>query len=157
VINFAVLADNLVALLRDIPELVMEMDGDAERIYAYHDQYPKRASLARAIHEMPAPSIMAVWQGTQPGSFGGMDVWKHQVTLYLRARETFDGDAPTAYYRLFRLITKGVPATADVPMLNVTVHPSCYPMDLPLIQRQTDAEGLDYFEVPITFTEAGDE
>ena len=42
-------------------------------------------------------------------------------------------------------------------MLNATVHPSCYPMDLPIIQRQTDAEGLDYFEVPITFTEIGDD
>lgn len=48
------------------------------------------------------------------------------MTLDLRARETFDGDPPSAYY-------------------------------LPLIQRQTDAQGLDYFEVPITFTETGDE
>ena len=156
-INPAELVDNLVAMLRDIPDLVIEMGGDPERIFAYHDQYPKRSSLAHAIHQMPAPSIMAVWQGTQPGAFGGMDVWKHQVTLFLRARETFEGDPPTAYYRLFRLITKGVPASAGVPMLNATVHPSCYAMDLPMIQRQTDAEGLDYFEVPITFTEAGDE
>ena len=73
------------------------------------------------------------------------------------SRTRFEGDPPTAYYRLFRLITKGVPASAGVPMLNATVHPSCYAMDLPMIQRQTDAEGLDYFEVPITFTEAGDE
>ena len=110
----SVLVDNLVAMLRDIQDLVLEMDGDPERIYAYHDQYPKQSSLAHAIHQMPAPSIMAVWQGTGPGSFGGMDVWKHQVTLYLRARETFDGDPPTAYYRLFRLITKGVPDSAGV-------------------------------------------
>jgi hypothetical protein len=151
------LVTNLVAMLRDIPELISEMGGDPERIYAYHDQYPKRVSLAHAIHSMPAPAIMAVWQGTAPGSLGGMDVWKHQVALYLRARETADGDPPTAYYRLFRLITKGVPTAAGVPMLNATVHPSCYPMDLPLIQRQTDAEGVDYFEVPITFTEIGDE
>lgn len=151
------LVTNLVATLRDIPELIQEMDGDPSRIYAYHDQYPKKVSLAHAIHQMPAPSIMAVWQGTGPGSFGGVDVWKHQVTLYLRARETFDGDPPTPYYRLFRLITKGVPASAEVAMLNVTIHPSCYPMDLPMIQRQTDAEGLDYFEVPITFTEIGDD
>ncbi len=156
-IDTSELVHNLVALLRDIPDLAMEMGGDPDRIYAYHDQYPKRASLTNAIHTMPAPGIMAVWQGTAPGSFGGVDVWKHQVTLYLRARETFDGDPPTAYYRLFRLITKGVPASAGTPMLNVTVHPSCYPMDLPLIQRQTDAEGLDYFEVPMTFTEIGDE
>ncbi len=156
-IDPAELVDNLVAMLRTIPDLVAEMEGDPERIYAYHDHYPKKASLAQAIHTMPAPAVMAVWQGTAPGSFGNVDVWKHQVTLYLRSRETDETDPPTAYYRLFRLITKGVPAGSDVPMLNVTVHPSCYPMDLPLIQRQTDAEGLDYFEVPITFTEIGDE
>ncbi len=156
-IDPAELVDNLVATLRDIPDLVAEMTGDTERIYAYHDSYPKKVSLAHAIHQMQVPAIMAVWQGTAPGSFGGMDVWKHQLTLYLRARETLSGDPPTAYYRLFRLITKGIPAAQGIAMLNVTVHPSCYPMDLPMIQRQTDAEGLDYFEVPITFTEIGDE
>jgi hypothetical protein len=155
-INPAELVDNLVALLRAIPDLVAKMDGDPERIYAYHDNYPKRSSLAQAIHNMPAPAVMAVWQGTAPGSFGNVDVWKHQVTLYLRARETDESDPPAAYYRLFRLITKGVPEGSDVPMLNATVHPSCYPMDLPQIQRQTDAEGLDYFEVVISFTEIGD-
>lgn len=156
-INTAELVDNLVALLRDIPELVEEMTGRPERIYAYHDQYPKRSSLALAIHQMPAPSIMAVWNGTEPGSFGGTEVWKHQVKLFLRAKETFEGDPPTAYSRLFRLIVKGVPASAGVPMVNATVHPSCYPMDLPRTERQTDAEGLDYFDVPISFTEIGDE
>jgi hypothetical protein len=156
-INPAELVDNLVALLRAIPDLVAEMGGDEQRIFAYHDQYPKRASLAAAIHDMPAPGLMAAWQGTTPGSYGGVDAWKHQVTLYLRARETFDGDPPTSYYRLFRLITKGVPSSLGVPLINAAVHPSCYPMDLPLIQRQTDAEGLDYFAVPMTFTEAGDD
>ena len=98
---------------------------------------------------------MAVWQGTQPGSFGGVDVWKHQVTLFLRAKA--EGTVGTAYYLLFRLITKGTPTAAGVAMLNATVHASCYPMDLPHIQRQTDAEGLDYFEVPLSFTEIGDQ
>ena len=156
-IDPSTLIDSLVTLLRDIPELVMEVGGDPERIYAYHDQYPKKSSLALAIHQMPAPSIMAAWQGTAPGSFGGMDVWKHHVVLYLRARETFEGDPPTAYYRLFRLITKGAPASAGVPMLNATVHFSCYPMDVPSIRRGTDAEGLDYFEVEMSFTEMGDD
>ena len=156
-IDPSTLIDSLVALLRDISDLVVEMGGDTERIYAYHDQYPKKSSLALAIHQMPAPGIMAAWQGTAPGTFGGNDVWKHQVSLYLRARETFDGDPPTAYYRLFRLITKGVPESTGLPLLNSTVHPSCYPMDVPSIQRATDAEGLDYFEVNMSFTEAGDD
>jgi hypothetical protein len=149
-INPSELVDNLVALLRDIPELVAEMDGDPGRIYPYHDSFPKSVSLTRAIHQMPAPPIMAVWQGTTPGGMGGYDVWKHQVTLFMRA-------GATSYCQLFRLVTKGVPTAAGVPMSNVTVHESCYPMDLPLIHRQPDSEGLDYFETPIAFTEIGDD
>lgn len=156
-INSAEIADSLVTLLREIPELVAEMNGDPERIFAYHDQYPKKASLTLAIYQMPAPSIMVAWQGTVPGSFGGNETWKHQFSLYLRARETYDGDPPTAYYRLFRLITKGVPTSIGLPMLNATVHPSCHPMDVPSISRATDQEGLDYFEISMSFTEIGDE
>ena len=156
-IDPSAIIDALVGLLRDIPDLVKEMSGDPERIYAYHDQYPTKVSLALAIHQMPAPAIMVAWQGTAPGSFGGSDVWKHQVALFLRARETFDGDPPTAYYRLFRLMIKGVPESTGLPLINSTIHPSCYPMDVPSIQRATDAEGLDYFEVQMSFTEAGDE
>ncbi len=156
-IDTAVLVDNLVAALRGIPGLLDEMGGDPERIFAYHDSYPKKVSLAHAIHTMPAPAIMAVWQGTAPGAFGGFDVWKHSVTLYLRTRESFDGEPRSPYNTMHRLIVKGVPAQFGQQMLNVQVHPSCHPMDLPSIQRQTDAEGLDYFEVPITFTEIGDD
>jgi hypothetical protein len=154
------LVDNLVAALRDIPDLVAEMGSDADRIYAYHDQYPQRVSLAHAIHQMPVPGLMAVWQGTQPGSFSGVDVWKHQLTLFVRvgASAVKEGVAvPTTYYSLFRLIVKGTPSTGDQPILNTAIHDSCYPMDLPMIQRQTDSEGLDYFEIPIQFTEIGDE
>ena len=156
-IDTSELVDNLVALLREIRDLVTEVGGDPDRIYAYHDQYPKKSSLALAIHQMPSPSIMVAWQGTAPGSFGGSDVWKHQLSLFLRARETFDGDPPTAYYRLFRLITKGVPTSVGVPMINATVQSCCYPMDVPSIQRATDAEGLDYFEINMAFTEIGDD
>ncbi len=154
-IDPSTLITSFITLLRDIPDLVTEMADDPARIYAYHDAYPVRVSLAQAIHQMPAPSIMAAWMGTAPGTLGGVDVWKHSVTLYLRAGES--GGSPAPYYRMFRLITKGVPSSAGLEMLNAPVHPSCYPMDLPTIQRQTDAEGVDYFEVPITFTEIGDD
>ena len=149
------LVDNLVTALRDIPDLVLAMGADASRVFAYRDTYPKKVSLVHAIHTMPAPGCMAVWQGSGPGSMSGMDVWKHQVTLFLRVGENAN---PSAYYALFRLITKGTPVTTgDVQMINLTVHASCYPMDVPQIQRQTDAEGLDYFEVPLSFTEIGDD
>ena len=149
------IVNNLVGMLRDIPALVTEVGSDPTRIYAYHDSYPKNISLTHALHQMASPSIMVVWQGTQPGAFGGVDVWKHQITLFLRAKE--ETTVGTAYYRLFRLIVKGVPTAAGIALENATVHPSCYPMDLPSIQRQTDAGGLDYFEVPLSFTEIGDD
>lgn len=157
-IDPSVLIDNLVDLLRSIPDLVKEMNGERERIYAYHDEYPRHVSLAVAIHQMPTPSIMAAWQGTGPGRFGEVDVWEHHVTLYLRAGEPAEAAAPpAAYYRLFRLITKGVPADSETPMLYTTVHPSCQSMEVPSIERQADAEGLDYFEAPLIFKEIGDD
>jgi hypothetical protein len=156
VINPAELVDALVAKLRAIPELVAEMEGDAERIRAYHDLYPKRVSLALAIYEMPAPAILVAWQGTTPGSFGAGEAWKHNLSLYLRARETFEGDPPTAYYRLFDRIVNGVPTGSAFKMLYTTIHPACHPMDLPSIERATDEQGTDYFQVTVSFTEMGD-
>ena len=150
------IVNNLVAMLRDIPALVTEMGGDPARIYAYHDSYPKNVSLTHALHQMPSPSIMAVWQGTQPGAFGGVDVWKHQVTLFLR-REGRDGDRRHRLLPAVPVDHQGRSDCGGHRDENATVHPSCYPMDLPTIQRQTDAEGLDYFEVPLSFTEIGDD
>jgi hypothetical protein len=152
-IDASVLVSNLVALLRDIPELVAAL-GSADRIQEYRDRFPDAVSLPYAIHQMPTSSILVAWQGTQPGTLDGVDVWRHQIGIYVRSGEVA---APTAYPALFRLITKGVPTSVGIQLSNATVHPSCYPMDLPTIQRAADAEGLDYFEVTTTFTEMGDD
>ncbi len=151
------IGDALVEKLRAIPELVEQVGNDAERIYAYHDSYPERASLAVAIHQMPVPSIMVVWEGTGPGHFGTVEVWKHNFGVYLRAGQELAGNPPAGYYRLFRLITRGTPVPDAQPLIYTTVHPNCHPMDTPAIERHTDAEGLDYMRVPVSFTEIGDE
>ena len=149
------LLNNLVAMLRDIPEIVTAMGGDPMRIYPYHDSYPKNVSYVHAIHAMPAPAIMAVWMGIHPEKFGGMDVWNYDFKLFLRAKE--ESTVGTAYTKLFKLIVKGIPTKAGIAMVNATVLNSCYPMNLPSTERQSDAEGLDYFEVPLSFTEIGDQ
>jgi hypothetical protein len=155
-INPSEIAINLVDLLRSIPELVAEM-GDAERIFAYHDRYPQNISLSLAIYRMPAPSIMVAWQGSGIGSFGIAGAWKHRFSIYVRAGENLEDDPPTGYYRLARLILKGVPTGSPQPLLYTMVHPSCHAMEPGDFARQTDAEGVDYFELPVTFTEMGDE
>lgn len=157
-INPAEIVDALVDLLRDIPDLVEAVGDDPERIFAYHDRYPKNVSLDKARYELPSPGIMVAYQGTAPGSFGGFEVWRHEISLTLRAAEEPDkGEPPAGYYQLFRLIVKGIPAGKGVPMNNLTVHPSCHPMDTPTMRRQTDAAGIDYFEVLLSFTEIGDD
>jgi hypothetical protein len=49
---------NLVAMLRDIPDLVGEMDGDGDRICAYHDRYPNNVS---PVHAMPPCPRRPAW------------------------------------------------------------------------------------------------
>ena len=157
-INPAELVDNLVAQLQGVAELVAAINNDTERIYAYHDLYPSKSSLALAIHEMPAPSIMVVWQGTGPALNSGMEVWRHQLAVYLRAGQNFAGVSYTEqpYYTMFKYIAKGL-SSSGLPMNVSTIHESCLPMDTPSIQRVAGLEGLDYFEVSMAFTEIGDE
>ncbi len=158
-INPAEIVDALVGLLRDIPDLVDEVGGDEERIFAYHDRYVGNVSLETAKYQMAAPSVMVAWQGTRPGSRGQFTTWKHDFSISLRAKEE-TSDPPDGYYRLYQLIVKGVPATLGdgQPMIYATVHASCLPMDdIPPIERRTDAAGVDYFEISMSFTETGDD
>ena len=55
------------------------------------------------------------------------------------------------------MIMKGVPASGSQPISNTTVHPSCHPMEVADWGRQTDAEGIDFFELSVSFTEIGDD
>ena len=147
------LIEALVAKLRDIPDLVGEVGGDEERIFAYHDRYPDRSRLMDAIHQQPIPSVMVAWQGSDQGSRGDFGAWRHHLSLYLRAKEEY-GDLPDGYYRLYRLICEGVPAGGDgLRMIDATVHDGCDPlMEVPRIARQLDGP-LDYFEVQMSFIE----
>jgi hypothetical protein len=155
-IDASALVDSVVEYLRDIPELVSAMGGDEERIYAYHDRYPEHVSIDQARYEMTSPGIMVAWNGTYPGG-GGFEAWQHELNLTLRAQTESGDDSPSAYYNLFRLITRGIPTGETVRLQYLTIHPSCNPMDTPSIRRETDAMGIDYWSVTMIFTEIGDE
>lgn len=157
-VNPSEIVEALIVLMRDIPDLIAEVGGDPERIYAYHDRYPQKVSLELARYEMPAPSVMVAWQGTRLGSRGGFNAWTHDLSISLRAKEETE-DPPDGYYKLYRSIVKGVPASGDgQPLQYMTVHASCEAMDdIPPIARQTDAAGVDYFEISMSFTEIGDD
>jgi len=158
-INPAIIVNSLVDLLRHIPDLVAELGGDEQRIYAYHDRYPKNISLEMAKYQMPAPGIMVVLQGTGVGKRGDFNAWKHDFSIFLRAAEDTGEDLPKGYYEIYRLMMKGIPSNGDGQALEyAVVNSSCEPMDdVPPIRRQTDSAGIDFFEVQMTFTEIGDD
>lgn len=160
-LNPGTLVNSIVTILRDIPELVVEVGGDASRIYGYYGQFPTEPSLARALWAMQRPAVMVAYQGFNPGRRGG-EVWKHSFSIYLRLRETSQADPPEAHYKALWLLVNGVPASAGgLRLLNAVIHADCDPMDVPSAQRQTmvidDAgSSIDYFEFSFTLTEKGD-
>lgn len=151
------LVDDLVSYLQDIPALVTEMGGDATKIAAYHYRYPQQNSIAVAIQTMKAPGLLVAWRGTGPRAHGTMETWQHRVSVYIRPLEYQSGSG-ASYYRIFKLIWQGFPATlgGGQPMNQLRIHPNCDPMDVPAILAQVDADAIDYFELPLTFTEFND-
>lgn len=160
-INPSEIVDNLVDLMRRIPDLVSLVDGDPERIYAYHDRYPEKVSIETARYQQENPSIMVYYQGTTPGTFGGGEVWRHAVEMSVRAPAEDDNGYRDGYYEIFRQITRGVPVGQEngdeLRLIQMRIHESCDLMDTPTMQRQSDANGIDYFEVSTAFTEIGDD
>jgi hypothetical protein len=156
-IDPAVLVDAVVSALRNIPDLLAEVAGDPERIYGYKDRPPDNVSLDEAIYRMPARSVMVAWQEMAPGNFGQSEVWKHQISIFIRADDSKDLNASSSsFYRIFRAIWKGQ-NSAGQTLADYPVHNSFYPMDVPTIRRTPDVEGVDFFEVTTTFTEIGDD
>jgi len=148
------IADNLVALLQQIPELVASMNGDSSVIAAYPDVYPDH-NLQQAIQQMPAPGILVVWQGTSVGTLVG-NVWKHHFSIFFRVGEAAEDDAPSTarnYPALMALLINGIPTGSTLPMIAQDVHDGVDPMDPPTTVRQVAPEGLDYFEMNLTFTD----
>lgn len=142
---------NLVVLLKDIPAFVSALDGEVARIYGYYDEDSRYPNLEMAKYQMPIPSVMVAFQGTEPASFGGFEVWQHSLSIYLRAPST------SAAFYLFRLLTKGVPTSLGKQLQYATVHSSCQPMNTPSLRRQMDQAEVDYYEVSMSFKEIGDD
>ncbi len=161
-IDAAEILDALVERLRDTPDVVSLMDGDPERIRAYHDMYPNQNSLQEEIAKgLEAPGILCYWQATGPGA-GGFEPWQHVFGIAIRmAAELNTGATPQlGYSKIFRAIMKGLPATGEQqPLIYATIHPQCLPFldsTWPSISRATDVAGIDYFVIQLSFTENGE-
>ena len=138
----------LTALLRKIDDLVEAMGGDESRIVAYDDIYPQNVNLPHAIHEMPSPSILVVYQDWGVGADENGQPINHRLTIYIRPA------ADSSYSDLTSMFINGIPADQPLQLINITVLDDLDPMQIEgRCSRQLDEEGVEYWELNITFNE----
>jgi hypothetical protein len=151
-IKVSTLVNSIVDKMRQIPELVSLLHGDENSIFAYHDVYPTKSSLALAVIELKPGQIMVAWNGSAPGPTP-MGFWTHNIKVFLRGVEEKEGIDPEGYYDLFRLIFDGIPEGQALTMRQIEFVPECDPMANESISRTSDIEGVDYFEIDFDFVE----
>jgi hypothetical protein len=151
-LNVAELINAIVAKLQDIPDLVACLKNQPEAIFAYHDIYPSKSNLLKAIATMKSGQIMVAWAGCQtPGA--SMGYWSHNIQIFVRAAEEDPSTSPDGYYRIIRLIFDGIPRGGSCSMRQLSFLPYLDPMTGESAVRLVDEQGADYFEVRFQLVE----
>jgi hypothetical protein len=147
-LDWSTIQTGIVNALRDIPALVVLVGGITTNIFAYEDEYPVRVDVFSAIDQMQPPSVMVVWQGTEPGDFNDARPWKHKFSLILMP----DGKIAT----MAKTIIDGVVTSSGSRFIEHLVVAAVDPSDTPLLQRQTVDIGdstMQYYEISLSYTE----
>jgi len=156
--------------LKAIPELVLELDGDPDNIVGWYDRASGMrlpdgtapSNLLGAIIAMPKPGVLVVWNGSGPRTVRDLgQIWEHNYRLFLRVKQEYSGDSPRGYGTLFQIIVNGIPQGGTERLIYIRLHPSCDAMNVPSAQRSQiviDVAGntIDFFELPVTIPEIGD-
>jgi hypothetical protein len=150
--NPSALINALVSSYRTIPALVALLGGKQQNIFAYHDVYPENASVVEAVMQLQPGQMMIAWNGSSPAPTP-MGFWSHAIKIFIRASEEAVSVQPSSYYEVFRLAVDGVATGTTIPMRDFEVVNYCDPMTDVNIDRSTDPEGVDYFEISMNFVE----
>ena len=150
------ITDAIVSALRTIPELVLQMGGDPEKIYAHHYLYGSDVRLVEAVYRIVPPSILVVWDGTQGGNFDGQTIWKHRFQLHIRTANVAGISEPTSYEKVWFLLVNGSVYGGSLNIRQVNLLPELDLMEVPSIGHRQDEELMDYFVGTFIFPEIGD-
>jgi hypothetical protein len=143
--------ESIVTLLRAMPELVEQMDGDVENIKAFHHRYPSETSWLRYLNEQNSPSIGV----SHSSSFNlGSAGWQHEIVMGIRAEENLPSDPPASYSTILATIMNSIPTGVSEAFEYGEIHPDVHLIGINF-NFLTDEEGLDYPQVALTFKERG--
>lgn len=145
-------------LLRLMTEALVSIPELALPIRAYDEYFPNRNDLSLAIWKMPVPSLLTVWRGTLPATKGRLEVWSHTYSIVLRADD--QNGSEYSYFRLWTSIVNGRLNGTGEHFRTCPLDPAVYPMETPMINRQTlflaEQTRLDYHEITLAINEKGD-
>lgn len=156
------LVDAVVTALQSITPLVAAMNGNAQNIFAHHFVYGADQSLARAIYQMTAPSVLVAWEGAKGGNFNGTSLIKDSVAIYIRMGNQAGQLLPVSYEDLWWLIVNapvsvdGGAGTLNIRYLHLVPGKWEIP-DNPSIEHLVDEEGMDRFCAHFAFPQIGDQ
>lgn len=144
------LVENIADHIRRCPEVLAELDGNADAVAAYTDLTTSESnSLTRAVYMQANGSVLVAWMGTSITE-GEMEAWNHSVSIYVRARKQ---QSPL---RLLNAIIDGTPEGTDLRWRYQCVHDMVNPMSVSEVARDVDEEGIDSYVIRAGFKEKGD-
>ena len=161
-LNSYQVTEAIVAALQLIPDLaaamtVLDSNGDAVcRINSFHYLLGQEHRLADAIYQMPAPSMLVVWDGTQGGNFDGQTVWKHRFQVYYRMGNAAGLTEPVGYEQLWWITCNQPPSGSPVNIRYMDLYPGLDMMDTPSVAHALDEDMVDRFVGTIVIPEIGD-
>ncbi|HEY4360097.1 MAG TPA: hypothetical protein VGN17_03980 [Bryobacteraceae bacterium] len=145
----------VISTLQTIAPFVAAMNGP-QNIKAHSFVNGQVVPIMTDIYEMTAPSCLVVYEGTLGGNFDGMTIWKHLLTIYLKAPNQATIQTPLGYEDLVWMVVNGEVNSTQLNIRQISVIPEVSLMDTPTITRMTDESRTDFFKVECVFPEIGD-
>ena len=140
----------LAAKIADIPEVRDEVVYP-DNVSFYADTFPTAISLARAVYEMGPGRILVAWVSTNVNTSEPMNSWVHTFSIYVKAAK----DRPVL--PLVNGIVDGRPASnSGLKLRHSPVLAGTLPPEILSIERVTDGDAIDHFEVKVQIEETGD-
>ena len=121
----------------------------APTITAYIDSVPTNNSLGQAVYQMTTGEVLIAWTSTNIADDGYQ--WRHNISIFAKAAESQSSLA------LLNAIVDGK-ATGDgnIPWRLAELLPGLTVGDVDEINRITDSQSIDHFEIKVSLLEIGD-
>ena len=141
-LNPFTIAERLITLWQDIPDLVEACGDDAEKIFLYRDSTPGNMNLFSALLEQPDGSVMLSFDGVGPGRQGTSLVWGFTFTAHLKPLAE-SGAEPDGLVTMIDALVNGVSEDTGRKWRDDDLVAGAYLTGVPSFNRRQFVVGSD--------------